>query len=157
MKPTPEIVRNFHAAYCRETDLPVSLGFDRQRSWDILLSMPFGDPPASLTIGDLELVIRYLRKGIAKGDRNPGCLRFRNLIEQPDYFEEELAMARKVARLRQRPAARQEATTVAHPDGGSVTRMEQHTPQHEPVEASAEAERFMVEFRRRKARHQSKQ
>lgn len=152
---TPERVRAFHAAYVRETELPMSLGFDRQRSWHTLLTKTFGEPPAALEIADLVQVIRYLRSGIAKGERNPGCLRFRNLIEQPDYFEEELAMARKVASLRQRSKPRPEAVTTALPNGGSVTRLDQRQPQSEPVPIDEATERFMRDYRERQSRRQS--
>ena len=151
--PTPEIVRAFHAAYVRETGLPISLGFDRQRAWHELLKLEFGDPPAPLAVADLLLVIRYLKAGIARQERNPGCLRFRNLIEQPDYFEEELAMARKV--LRPRPKSKTEAVSTAHPEGGSITRLEDRQPQSEPQSAGEEVSRFMAEYRRRRPRNQN--
>jgi len=155
--PTPEIVKAFHAAYVRETGLPLALLYNRESAWFRLLRVQYGEPPADLTVEDLVMVIRYLRSGIAKGERNAGCLRFRNLIEQPDYFEEELAMARKAASQRQRPKAREVQETTRQPDGGTVTRLAQHAPEIEPVEASEESKRFMEEMRRRKARRLGQQ
>jgi len=148
MTPTADQVREFHAVYNRETGLPISLGFDRQRSWHTLLSLQFGEPAAPLEVQDLVLVIRYLKGGISRQERNPGCLRFRNLIEQPDYFEEELAMARKVLRPRAKPKT--VAVTSAHPEGGAITRLDERQPQNDPVEVSAETARFMEEYRRRR-------
>jgi len=142
---SPEYVRAFHAAYVRETGLTVSLGFDRQRTWHTLLSLQFGEPPAFLTVADLVMVIRHLRIGISKGERNHGCLRFRNLIEQPDYFEEELAMARKIAGLRKPQPARAVPVLTPLPNGGSVTRLDERKPEREPVEASDEVRRAMAE------------
>lgn len=85
-------------------------------------------------------------KGVVHGEeRNHGCLRFRNLIEQPDYFEEELAMARKIAGLRKPQTARTVPVQTPLPGGGSVTRLDERKPEREPVEASDEVRRAMAE------------
>ena len=151
MSPTPEMVKQFHAAYNRETGLPISLQFDRQRAWHELLKREYGEPPAQLTITDLVMVIRYIRTGITRGERNAGALRFRNLIEQPDYFEEELALARKASCQRQRPAAKMQPVQSEQPDGSKVTRLEERQPKSEPVPIDAATAQFMEDFRRRKA------
>jgi len=152
----PELVKQFHAAYIRETGLPLSLAFDRQRFWYELVRREFGDPPAALTVDDLVTVLRYLKAGIGRGERNAGCLRFRNLIEQPDYFEEELMMARKAANTRQRAGMQRTQISTAT-DEGSINRLSEAQPQKEPVQASAEVDNFMQYYRARRAagKHQS--
>lgn len=80
-------VEELHALYCERTGLEIRLAYDRERYW-------FDFIKAGFTKDDLNLVVGSLLKGIGKGDRNPGCLRFRNLIQQLDNFDEELAQAR---------------------------------------------------------------
>lgn len=46
------------------------------------------------TVEDLAFVLRWLQTKIQAGTRNPGCLKFSNLIMRPDAFEEELALAK---------------------------------------------------------------
>lgn len=86
-------VKDLHAAYCEATGLSLPLRFGIDRAWSDWLG-------AGNSKADLLLVIRYLKRGIARGERNEGCLRFRNLIGQLDAFDEELAMARKAFNLR---------------------------------------------------------
>jgi len=68
----------------------------RERSWFEFLR-------AGFTVQDLEIVLLWLKKGVREEIRNPGCLRFSNLIERPDRFGEELAMA-KAENRNARPA-----------------------------------------------------
>jgi hypothetical protein len=51
------------------------------------------------TAEDLKLVVRHLKTKIAQERKWPSALQFRNLIERPDLFEEELAEARALARI----------------------------------------------------------
>lgn len=60
-----------------------------------------------LTRDDLEFVIRKLRADIATGDRRPGALKFTNLIQSADLFEEDLALYR--AKSRGAPSREQQA------------------------------------------------
>lgn len=53
---------------------------------------------AKFTAEDLKTVIDYLKKGIHKGERRPGCLKFVNLIGDPLAFGDELAEAKAVLR-----------------------------------------------------------
>lgn len=80
-------VKELHQVYCESAGMKVSLGFDRERSWYDFIQAGFDRD-------DLKLVIGYLLKAVGRGDRNPGSLRFRNLVGQLDAFEEELAMAK---------------------------------------------------------------
>lgn len=110
MNTNPEsTVAALHAAFCEATGFEIKLNHVRLRFWFEWLK--WGD----WTPADLHLVVGYLRKEIATGNRNPGSLKFSNLIEQPDRFEEDLAMARAKSRP-SRPAWKQ--TTQALPGGG---------------------------------------
>lgn len=80
-------IPKLHAAYCELTGLEIGLDMNRERSW-------FEWAKKGFTEEDLRLVILEIRKGIKIGKRNPGALKFRNLIEGLDYFEEDLAMVK---------------------------------------------------------------
>lgn len=69
----------------------VSLRMDRECAWARWLGYR---PEQPFSGKDLEAVVRHLRLAIKMGHRYPGALRFSNLIGQPDYFEEDLALAR---------------------------------------------------------------
>lgn len=58
---------------------------------------------------DLRVCIRYLKGRIRERVRQPECLKFRNLIERPDIFEEELSMAHALSR-RPKPNPEKDAT-----------------------------------------------
>lgn len=88
-------VQELHGLFCDLTDQHgLSLRWDRARMWHEWMRCGWSDD-------DLRVVVRYIRRGIADGRRNPGALKFRNLIGQPDLFEEELLEARRVLRIRQ--------------------------------------------------------
>lgn len=99
-------IQNIHRLYCQLTRMEVSLEFGRERAWFEFLRR--------FNQEDLRLVISRIQKGISKGERNLGALRFRNLIESIDYFEEELAMARAEARVK-KPAPREVAIRDLRP------------------------------------------
>ena len=88
-----EQAEKLHAIYIRETGLDLPMRMGRDRAW-------FHWMQSGFTEADLVMVVRFLKRGIAAQERNPGCLRFRNLIEMLDYFDEELAMAKKAASAR---------------------------------------------------------
>lgn len=92
-------VQALHARYCAATAFDLALNYVRIRAWHDWLK--WGD----WNEADLALVIGYLRRKIAAGDRNPGSLKFSNLIEQPDRFEEDLALARSENRIRRPDSA----------------------------------------------------
>jgi hypothetical protein len=106
----PQLVKDLHAAYESRTTYTVTLNMMRERMWvDWLVWSNY-----TWTVEDLARVIGYLRRKIAKGDRNEGALKFGNLIGQPDHFEEDLALAREEAskspfKPRPRPASLPEA------------------------------------------------
>jgi hypothetical protein len=85
-------IEGIHRLYCDLTGLGISLHYMRTWAWHEYFKKGF-------TEDDLRLVVSEIKRGIKMGKRNPGALRFRNLIESLDYFEEELAMARSTARV----------------------------------------------------------
>ena len=44
---------------------------------------------------DLVQVLRYLRKQVKSGERKPASMLFRNLIEYPENFEQELSLSKE--------------------------------------------------------------
>jgi hypothetical protein len=146
----PEIIR-LHAAYVKGTGLELRLDHARECVWGYWMA-------AGFTMQDLLLVIGYIRKGISKGERNLGALRFRNMIGMIDYFEEDLAMAKKALTARARPASREEAVTRLIDGGNTVTRLECREPAAEapPQVASDAVKQTMEEFRRQMGRPRKK-
>jgi len=100
MSGAPDAIRALHRAYVQLTGLDVGLNMDRERVWWDWLHYRTDDP---FTAADLRLVIDYLRTGIRNEQRNAGCLRFRNLVGNPDYFDEERAAARKARATANKP------------------------------------------------------
>ena len=92
-----ETVANLHRTYCELTGLEISLDYGREWAWAEFIRRGW-------TADDLKLVVFEIRKGIPEKSRKPGALKFRNLIGNPDYFEEDLAEARANLRNR-RPVA----------------------------------------------------
>lgn len=91
-------IDQLHARYCALTS-PLVLDYNKRVFWKSWLDYRKHKP---FTIQDLETVIRYLKAEIKKGERKPACLLFRNLICNPDYFEEDLGLAQQA--MRQKPA-----------------------------------------------------
>lgn len=114
-----DIVKGLHASYCRLTGMSLTLDMARESTW-------YWWQKKGFTEGDLKLVVRYLQGQIRQQRRNPGALKFSNLIGQYDLFEEDLAMARAELRNRQ----------PAHNDRASVL---QQTGRHPVAQASPPA------------------
>lgn len=89
--PARQQIEALHGLYVRLTGHQVRLDMSREAVW-------FEWRRRGFTADDLQFVIRELRAAIARGDRNPGALKFSNLIGQPDFFEEDLAALRAKAR-----------------------------------------------------------
>ena len=83
MNPTQERIKSLHEWLCRTTG-PLPLTLDRIMHWEHWLARGHNGP-------ELATVIRYLRREINAGKRNPGALKFTNLITDVNAFEEELA------------------------------------------------------------------
>lgn len=86
-----EEIEHLHKAYCESTGQEIRLAFDREHAWYLFLQ-------AGFTLDDVQLVGNFLRRAVEKGERNPGCLRFRNMIEPLNFFEEELQLVRAAMR-----------------------------------------------------------
>lgn len=105
--PADQAIKDFHACFCHETGAQLRLGigeYSRERAWATFLK--------TFTKEDLRLVLRYLRHEIREGNRRPGCLKFSNVIEQLDRFEEDLQLARAAER-NQQPKRNQEERMIA--------------------------------------------
>lgn len=96
MTPLQTRIHKLHALYIALTGLDVRLDMARENDWVIWLRM--GGDEAGLPI-----VIAHIRRGIKENKRNHGALKFRNLIGQPDYYEEDLAEAKAMARNAHHP------------------------------------------------------
>lgn len=106
-----------HGEYCRLTGQSIALNYTREAAWFEWLRWRRHQP---YTVQDLQAVVGYLQQAIRKGDRRPACLAFRNLIGMPDWFEEDLALARQSLRPRHASAPRVVRTTGA--DGVTTER-----------------------------------
>ena len=84
-------IPTLHKLYCQLTGLILRLDMDRERMW-------FEWCRRGFTADDLCAVIAHIRQGIKTGKRNPGALKFSNLIGNLDYFEEDLALIRATRR-----------------------------------------------------------
>ncbi len=92
---TPANIQKLHALYVALTGLEIRLDMAREREW-------FEWARRGFTEDDLRLVILHIKRGITAQKRNPGALKFRNLICQPDYFEEDLAEAKSLQTVAKR-------------------------------------------------------
>lgn len=127
-----QIVKDLHAHYQARTGYVIAYNLSRENTWREWCS--FGN--WSWTCDDLSRVIGYLRKKIAKGERNEGALKFFNLIGRPDNFEEDLNLAREEAKgqpLRRRAQRPQASTTQEVQDPAEAARSwrEQFKPEEE--------------------------
>lgn len=103
-------ISDLHSLYCRLTGMHISLAFDREHFWFLWLKQGF-------TGADLELVVKMIWRKIPKGERRIESLKFRNLIEQLDRFEEDLAVARAEHRnSKPPPSARERAVSQLRPN-----------------------------------------
>lgn len=103
-------IAKLHAAYERETGQKLRLDgiYHREQAWLHWMKQGF-------TEADLVLVCRYLKAMIKKDQRRPGCLKFSNMVEAWDYFEQDLSLARGWARnARPAPTERDKALSAMH-------------------------------------------
>lgn len=131
----PQLVKALHAAYEARTGYKLVLNMMRERQWREWLMW------SDYAWGETELarVIGYLRRKIAKGDRNDGALKFGNLIGQPDHFEEDLNLAvEEAAKSPFKPR---------RPEGGGP-RAEAPAEEAAPLDPAAAAARWREQFGR---------
>lgn len=84
---TDQQIKELHALYCSLSHQAVGLRYNRESSWIEFIRSGF-------TKADLELVIQHLLRQVELGERRLECLKFSNVIEGLDRFEEELALIR---------------------------------------------------------------
>lgn len=73
------------------------LNMGRENDWWQWLKWRSDQP---FTEADLKAVVKYRRGLISRGSQFPACLKFSHLIGRPDFFEEDLAMAKAQPRKR---------------------------------------------------------
>ena len=133
-------VTKAHALYCRLTGYELPMRFDRERFWFEFLKQ--------FTLADLELVIQFLQRAIRRGERNEGALRFRNLICQPDYFDEELSMAKKAASARKRKPAEAVNVTRKGVNNESVSYRVEQEPEKDAQKVVDSVREELARFKR---------
>lgn len=103
-------VKALHDSYVARTGYPLRYNIYRENKW--VEWCQWAD--WAWTEADLARVIGYLRGQIRIGKRNDGALAFRNLIESPDHFEEDLNLAMEAAKgtpsFQKKPARAKPAT-----------------------------------------------
>lgn len=85
---TPE---KLHELYCSVTGLQLKFTMAFNYYWEVWIGEGF-------TADDLICVIRYLQRRVKSGQRKIESLRFRSLIQNTEWFADELSMARADAR-----------------------------------------------------------
>lgn len=110
MKPNPTI-ESLHQTYLDYSGMICVLHTARYFPWEAWLERGF-------TEADLKLVIRHIKNEINDHRRTMAALKFSNLIQDADRFEEDLSVARALAR---RPKPDYERTRVLQATGRTET------------------------------------
>lgn len=105
-------VAQLHAEYCRQTGREIDLRFHEREWFELLRAYQFD---AAKLGRDVALLVRYLKKMIAREKRNPGALKLSNFL-QPDKFNEDLAEAKAVLKVKKFALGTQEKRKS---DGGA--------------------------------------
>lgn len=104
-----EKIKALHAAYCEASGMPLVLSPKRRFAWDNWIAHGSQATPP-WDVDQLRGVIQFLHTEIRAGDRATGgrrtaaALRFAYLVEDPEWFEQELQLARKAYLVQQRLA-----------------------------------------------------
>ncbi len=122
--------RTLHDWFCRSTGQQVPLRMPMLTAWIDWLLAGHNGP-------EMALVIRYLRREIAAGRRNPGSVALRHLLDI-ETFEKDLGLAQmhKAGGFdpEKRLTAPPDSTTVAAPVTGPIeppaTVIQHHPPDH---------------------------
>lgn len=152
---TPQLqeIRVLHAIYCEITGNTLALTQDRISMWFYWLEygrhveQDWGQT-------QLRAVVKYLREQIGRDTRRPASLLFRNLIERPADFEEDLLLARQAYKRRQkRPGEGQPVQQITPTAEGLIVRQLQGAEVPRPTsEARQVGAAGVEEFRRLKLR-----
>jgi len=108
MTTTEKQIAELHRWYCDRTGLRTRLIFSFARWFEILRSYKY---EAEALRADAELIIRHLKKEIARDKRNLGALKLANFL-QPDNFDSDLALARLVTKKKRNESGSQETTKL---------------------------------------------
>lgn len=87
---TDQKIKDLHAAYVSLSRMDVALRFNRESAWMEFIR-------AGFTVDDLKAVLQRLVRLVEQGERRPEALKFSNVVEGLDRFEEELAMIKAEA------------------------------------------------------------
>lgn len=87
MKDDTKSINALHSEYCRLARAQIALTTDRAYWWGAWVKRGF-------VIDDLQLVITAIRNGIKSKRRYPEALKWSNLIQDLDKFEEDLALVK---------------------------------------------------------------
>ena len=107
MKSSDPTINKLHEEYCARSGMDVAMTFNREYLWGLWLRYR---PAKSFTVDDLRRVISFLRKQVNTG-WSPACLTFRNVVADPEKFEEHLSLAL---------AANTSAASVTTPSAGAL-------------------------------------
>ena len=88
-----DIATFLHACYCEHSGQQITLTMPRIYAWEAWKLRGW-------TEKDLVLCLRYVAAEIQGRRKWPGAIQFRNLIERPEIFEEELSTARATSRVK---------------------------------------------------------
>jgi hypothetical protein len=100
-------IMELHGLYVQLTGFEIRLDAGRDGDWFRWLK-------AGFTEDDLKIMVCHLRKAILHKSRNAGAMKFRNLIGNVDYFEEDLAEAKAAMR---KPVVNQARASVLEASG----------------------------------------
>jgi hypothetical protein len=114
---TENAVAELHAFYCERSGLQTRLCFAQRAWYDRLRDYDFN---ADALRADIDLLVRYLKREIARDKRNMGALKLSNLL-QPDQFDEDVALARLAMKKKDSPQRHRGAESstkllTPHPD-----------------------------------------
>lgn len=112
-------INSVHKVFVELTGMPLVLTMGRIFIYEQWL--------LQFTEADLRVVVPYIKKGIKSGRRQPGALKFSNLIENPERFEEDLSMARAESR---RPLVDKGRGDALRATGRPATEMPHNTAKH---------------------------
>ena len=110
---TPAI-RALHAIYESQTGLNNPLTMDKIFAWQAFLA-------TGHTAEDLRVVVSALKSKIRRGQKTIGCFRFRWFIGNLEYFAEDLAEARALARVPKPTPKQTFLTSICRPAPGKDT------------------------------------
>lgn len=90
MTATETAIAELHAWFCERTGIHTKLCFSQRLWFEMLRSY---ENNTERLRADADLIVRYLKKEIARDKRNLGALKLINFL-QPDNFDADLAIAR---------------------------------------------------------------